>query len=140
MLLAVRSTSCAAASENAIRELVGSAMSNPSEWVHGRDMASPRSCCYWPHGQGEASQGQSQLISPRVAHASRCVYRELILIDYVTESPNVGDDRSVLLVPDPVRLAIQVEEPTCGFTLLLHFFVCDLTMRSFDDRAAALFH
>jgi hypothetical protein len=44
-----------------------------------------------------------------------------ILIDYVTESPNVGDDRSVLLVPDPVRLAIQVEEPTCGFTLLLHF-------------------
>src|SRR6266446_7660301 len=77
MLLAVRSTSCAAASENAIRELVGSAMSNPSEWVHGRDMASPRSCCYWPHGQGEASQRQSQLISPRVAHASRCVYREL---------------------------------------------------------------
>jgi hypothetical protein len=32
----------------------------------------------------------------------------------------IGDDRSVLLVPDPVRLAIRVEEPTCGFTLLLH--------------------
>ena len=37
----------------------------------------------------------------------------LILIDYVTESPNVnGDDRASLLVPDPVRLAVQVEEPT----------------------------
>jgi hypothetical protein len=37
----------------------------------------------------------------------------LILIDYVTESPNVnGDDRAALLVPDPVRLAVQVEEPT----------------------------
>src|SRR5260221_10425436 len=66
MLLAVRSTSCAAASENATRELVGSAMSNPSELVHGRDMASPRSCRYWPHGQGEGSQGQSLLISPQV--------------------------------------------------------------------------
>ena len=36
-----------------------------------------------------------------------------ILIDYVTGSPNVsGDDRSVMLLPDPVRLAVQVEEPT----------------------------
>jgi hypothetical protein len=36
-----------------------------------------------------------------------------ILIDYVTESPNVGgDDRSVMLLADPVRLAFQVEEPT----------------------------
>jgi hypothetical protein len=36
-----------------------------------------------------------------------------VLIDYVTESPNVsGDDRSVVLLPDPVRLAVQVEEPT----------------------------
>jgi hypothetical protein len=36
-----------------------------------------------------------------------------ILIDYVTESPNVGgDDRSVLPFPGPVRLAVQVEEPT----------------------------
>ena len=39
----------------------------------------------------------------------------LILIDYVTESPNVnGDDRAALLLPDPVRLAVQVEEPTWG--------------------------
>src|SRR5437016_5855475 len=39
----------------------------------------------------------------------------LILIDYVTESPNVnGDDRAALLLPDPVRLAVQVEEPTRG--------------------------
>ena len=37
----------------------------------------------------------------------------LILFDYVTESPNVnGDDRAALLPPDPVRLAIQVEEST----------------------------
>ena len=37
----------------------------------------------------------------------------LILIDYVTESPNVnGDDPAALLLPDPVRLAVQVEEPT----------------------------
>ena len=37
----------------------------------------------------------------------------LILIDYVTESPIVnGDDRAALLLPGPVRLAVQVEEPT----------------------------
>jgi len=36
-----------------------------------------------------------------------------VLFDYVTESPNVsGDDRSVMLVPDRVRLAVQVEAPT----------------------------
>ena len=36
-----------------------------------------------------------------------------VRIDYVTESPNVsGDDRSVVLLPGPVRLAIQVEGPT----------------------------
>jgi hypothetical protein len=30
-----------------------------------------------------------------------------ILIDYVTESPNVsGDDRSVMLLPGPARLAV----------------------------------
>jgi len=34
-------------------------------------------------------------------------------IDCVTESPNVnGDDRAALLLPDPVRLAAQVKEPT----------------------------
>ena len=37
----------------------------------------------------------------------------LILVDYVTESPNVnGDDRALLPLPDPVRLPVQVEEPT----------------------------
>jgi hypothetical protein len=37
----------------------------------------------------------------------------LIPIDYVTESPNVsGDDRAALLLPDPVRFAVQVKEPT----------------------------
>jgi hypothetical protein len=36
-----------------------------------------------------------------------------IFIDYVTESPNAsGDDCTALLLPDPVRLAVQVEEPT----------------------------
>src|SRR5438105_12578856 len=39
----------------------------------------------------------------------------LIRIDCVTESPNVnGDDRAALLLPDPVRLAVQVEAPTGG--------------------------
>ena len=37
----------------------------------------------------------------------------LIRIDCVTESPNVdGDDRALLPLPDPIRLAVQVEEPT----------------------------
>jgi hypothetical protein len=35
----------------------------------------------------------------------------LIRIDCVTESPNVnGDDRALLPLPDPVRLAVQVKE------------------------------
>jgi hypothetical protein len=39
--------------------------------------------------------------------------RNTVLIDYVTESPNVsGDDRSVMLLPDPIGLAAPVEEPT----------------------------
>src|SRR5260370_29564475 len=39
----------------------------------------------------------------------------LIRIDCVTESPNVnGDDRALLPLADPVRLAVQVEEPTSG--------------------------
>jgi hypothetical protein len=38
-----------------------------------------------------------------------------ILIDYVTESPNVsGDDRAAPLPPDPVRLTAQVERRTLG--------------------------
>jgi hypothetical protein len=37
----------------------------------------------------------------------------LIRIDCVTESPNVkSDDRALLPLPDPVHLAVQVEEPT----------------------------
>jgi len=36
-----------------------------------------------------------------------------VRVDYVSESPNVSDDdRSVLPLPGPVRLAIQVEKPT----------------------------
>jgi len=36
-----------------------------------------------------------------------------VLIDYVTESHNVsGDDRSLMLLADPVHLAVQVEAPT----------------------------
>jgi len=45
-------------------------------------------------------------------NAAACT-ENLILVDYVTESPNVnGDDRALLPLPDPVRLAVQVEEPT----------------------------
>ena len=36
-----------------------------------------------------------------------------IRVDHVSESPNVADDdRAILLLPGPVRLATQVEEPT----------------------------
>ena len=36
-----------------------------------------------------------------------------IRVDHVSESPNVGDDdRAVLPLPGPTRLAVQVEEPT----------------------------
>ncbi len=36
-----------------------------------------------------------------------------VRIDLVTESPNVSDDgRAVMLLPDAVRRAVQVEEPT----------------------------
>ena len=45
-------------------------------------------------------------------HAPVCTENS-ILVAYVTESPNVsGDDRSIMLLPDPVRLAVQVQEPT----------------------------
>jgi hypothetical protein len=53
-----------------------------------------------------------------------------VRIDYVTESPNVsGDDRAVLPPPDPVRLALQVEEPTGGrecSAVVLFDFIFDL--------------
>jgi hypothetical protein len=43
----------------------------------------------------------------------RVCTENLIRIDCVTESPNVnGNDRALLPRPDPVRLAVQVEEPT----------------------------
>jgi hypothetical protein len=33
--------------------------------------------------------------------------------DLVTESPNFGDDgRAVMLLSDPIRLGVEVEEPT----------------------------
>jgi len=42
-----------------------------------------------------------------------CVPKNSIRVDHVSESPNVGDDdRAVLPLPGPVRLAVQVEEPT----------------------------
>jgi hypothetical protein len=50
----------------------------------------------------------------RVVQPATIVCTEnLVLVDYGTESPNVnGDDRAALLLPDPARLAVQVEEPT----------------------------
>ena len=59
----------------------------------------------------------SALLALALRHETvfRCAVctENLILFDYVTESPNVnGDDRAALLPPDPVRLAIQVEEST----------------------------
>ena len=41
------------------------------------------------------------------------VNENLIRIDCMTESPNVnGGDRALLALLDPVRLAIQVKEPS----------------------------
>jgi hypothetical protein len=53
---------------------------------------------------------------PRCSHRSSrlgvCT-ENLIRIDCVTESLNVNtDDRALLPLPEPVRLAVQVEEPT----------------------------
>jgi hypothetical protein len=51
-------------------------------------------------------------LPPRPREALVCTENS-ILIDYVTESPNVsGDDLAALFLPGPVRLALQVEEPT----------------------------
>jgi hypothetical protein len=50
--------------------------------------------------------------SRRAALGPVCT-KNLIRIDCVTETPNVnGDDRALLALPDPIRLAIQVKEPT----------------------------
>ena len=52
------------------------------------------------------------LVSPFKSKGRVCT-ENFVRIDYVTESPNVsGDDRSVLPLPGPVGLAVQVEEPT----------------------------
>jgi hypothetical protein len=45
-----------------------SAMSNPSELVHDRDMAPPHSCCYWPHGQGAPKGKAAQTAGSVVGH------------------------------------------------------------------------
>jgi hypothetical protein len=57
--------------------------------------------------------GQSSVAKYMVKRYGPVCTENSVLIDYVTESPNVGDDdRSVLPFPGPVRLAVQVEEPT----------------------------
>jgi hypothetical protein len=45
-----------------------SAMSNPSELVHDRDMAPPHSCCYWPHGHGAPKGKAAQTAGSVVGH------------------------------------------------------------------------
>jgi hypothetical protein len=58
----------------------------------------------------DESDGQNDQVRPDL-HAV-CTENS-VLFDCVTESPNVsGDDRSALALPGPVRLAVQVEEPT----------------------------
>ena len=53
-----------------------------------------------------------------IAQAASCIQEAVctensIHVDHVSESPNLrGDDRSVLPLPGPIRLAVQVEEPT----------------------------
>ena len=60
-----------------------------------------------------AAAGEVANVSARASSAVAVCTENSILIDYVTESPNFnGDDRAALLLPDPVRLAVQVEEPT----------------------------
>ena len=56
----------------------------------------------------------SLLALARVVQPATIVCTEnSVRVDYVSESPNVsGDGHSVLPLPGPVRLAVQVEEPT----------------------------
>src|SRR5260370_23982379 len=69
--------------------------------VHDKNASTP---CISPHGE--------RLRYPLSSGTPVCT-ENLILFDYVTESPNVNrDDRAVLLLPDPDRLAVQVAEPT----------------------------
>jgi 3-methyl-2-oxobutanoate hydroxymethyltransferase len=63
--------------------------------------------CDLPYGPAQESPDDA------LGAAMRVCTENLIRIDRVTESPNVnGDDRALLPRPDPVRLAVQVEEPT----------------------------
>jgi hypothetical protein len=65
---------------------------------------------------GEARQGAgTESGRQRPQRLQRVCTENSILINYVTESPNVsGDDRAALFLPGPVRHALQVEEPTGG--------------------------
>ena len=58
---------------------------------------------------------KTSFLIPLLDQAPVCT-ENLILVDYVTESPNVnGDDRAALFLLGPVRLlALQIEEPTGG--------------------------
>jgi hypothetical protein len=59
-----------------------------------------------PGNLGHIHQLVGQTGGHRRGDSVRVCTENSILIDYVTESPNVsGDDRSVMLLPDPVRLA-----------------------------------
>jgi len=69
--------------------------------------------------RGAPHSGFSALIRRISARRSAAIFgrpvctENLIRIDCVTESPNVnGDDRALLPLPDPVRLAVQVEKTT----------------------------
>jgi hypothetical protein len=56
-----------------------------------------------------AREERQQIVHSRTSVCTK----NLVRIDCVTESPNVnGDDRALLALPDPIRLAIQVKEPT----------------------------
>jgi hypothetical protein len=47
-----------------------------------------------------------------IAQSGVVCTENLIRIDCVSESPDVnGDDRALLALPDPIRLAVQVKEP-----------------------------
>src|SRR5262245_40791235 len=71
------------------------------------DSRSMRDSNAW-EGRKRGMQPNEKRLAPRPV----CTENS-IRIDYVTESPNVsGDVRSVLPLPDPARLAVQVEEST----------------------------
>jgi len=58
---------------------------------------------------------QARQAAMRRLYRHRVCTENSIRVDHVSESLNLrGDDRSLLPLPGPVRLAIQVERPTCG--------------------------